>query len=434
MLECSVCRRQFDGRFKVMVPPSNEVFDSIECARQAAMARGLDAAALAPVVLPTLETAATPVGPVASTSRKGIAALAAILLVPSQAALAGGVGLAAAGTAASIYLTTRPPTQPRHSSSVTAAAPAPALPFAQRRKVSEKPAVRAPLRLAVPRPPDAAARAVVIARRARPAVKHAQAGNLVSTRSSTHSSSVSTSGGPQLISRPVPVSRTAPVSAPTPVAKPSPAPAPVPSSSPAPKPKPEPSGPPKPGPTVTVPSEPAAPTAPASDPTDPAPASNPTNPPVTPNSTDPAATSNPTDPAATSNPTDPAPASDATDQATSGGTRELASASTTATNPTPKPALVPQQAVAPPQGGRGGGGSVDGGAGGGEPCHGDDGRPGDGWGDDNHEHSGPPGHSSDQGDKDRHDDHSDHDDHGDHRGRGDHDDHGDHGGGHGKGH
>jgi len=51
MLECSVCRQPFNGRFKVMVPPSNEAFDSIECARQAAMLRGLDAAALTPVVL-----------------------------------------------------------------------------------------------------------------------------------------------------------------------------------------------------------------------------------------------------------------------------------------------------------------------------------------------------------------------------------------------
>src|SRR5262245_3435461 len=112
MLECSICRRQFDGRFKVMIAPANEAFDSLECARQAAMLRGLAAAALTPVVLPALTV--EPLEPIgaASAPRKGIAALAALLLVPSQAALAGGVGLAAAGTAASIYLTTRPPVQP----------------------------------------------------------------------------------------------------------------------------------------------------------------------------------------------------------------------------------------------------------------------------------------------------------------------------------
>src|SRR4029079_9277331 len=99
-------RRPFDGRFKVMVPPSNEAFDSIECARQAAMLRGVDAAALTRVVLPTLtaEPSVSPVGPNPATPRKGMAALAAMLLVPSQAALAGGVRLAAHRATAAIYL------------------------------------------------------------------------------------------------------------------------------------------------------------------------------------------------------------------------------------------------------------------------------------------------------------------------------------------
>jgi hypothetical protein len=46
-------------------------------------------------------------------------------------------------------------------------------------------------------------------------------------------------------------------------------------------------------------------------------------------------------------------------------------------------------------------------------------RPGHGWGDGNHDHTGPPG----QG----HDDHDGHGGHGDHGGRGDDGDHGDHG-------
>ena len=133
MLECSICRRSFDGRFKVMVPPSNEAFDSIECARQAAMLRGLDAAALTPVILPTLavEPWESPVGPIPATPRKGLAALAAMLLVPSQAALAGGVGLATAGSAAAIYLAARPAIQPSHSDSVVTAMPAPKAPSSQ---------------------------------------------------------------------------------------------------------------------------------------------------------------------------------------------------------------------------------------------------------------------------------------------------------------
>ena len=57
MLECSICRRRYDDRFRVFVPPHHESFDTIECARRAAAAWGADKAPAPPVVLPTIEFA-----------------------------------------------------------------------------------------------------------------------------------------------------------------------------------------------------------------------------------------------------------------------------------------------------------------------------------------------------------------------------------------
>ena len=257
MLECSICRRPFDGRFKVMVPPSNEAFDSIECARQAAMLRGLDAAALTPVVLPTLavEPWESPVGSIPATPRKGVVALAAMLLVPSQAALAGGVGLATAGSAAAIYLAARPAIQPSHSDSVVTAMPAPKAPSSKPSTPAARPAARPPLRLAATRPPDARARKLVVGRRSRPPAGYAVVRNVVHTRGSTSGSSYATSTNTQLVSRTIPA-RTAPASKPTPVAKAVPTSGltqpPTQSSTPTSMPKPRPK--PKPRPHVTLPS------------------------------------------------------------------------------------------------------------------------------------------------------------------------------------
>ena len=113
MPECPICRREYDDRFSVFVPPHPEGFDSIECAQRAASIWGT--AEVAPVVLPMVEVVPPPPAaeavPVAAVPRRRLAALAALALVPSQAALAGGVGLAAAGTAASIYIAARPVVQ-----------------------------------------------------------------------------------------------------------------------------------------------------------------------------------------------------------------------------------------------------------------------------------------------------------------------------------
>jgi len=275
MPECSVCRRPFDGRFKVMVPPSNEAFDSIECARQAALLRGLDAAALTPVVLPTLtaEPWASPVGPNPATPRKGMAALAAMLLVPSQAALAGGVGLAAAGSTAAIYLAARPAIQPSHSDAVVTAMPAPKAPVSKPSTPAARPAARAPVRLATTRPPDVRARKLVVGRRSRPSAGYAVVRNVVPTGRSTPGSSYSTSTNTQLVSRTIPVRGTAPASKPPPVAKTVPtsgiAQPPEQRSTPTsiPKPRPKPT---KPRPHVTLPSPSASSSGATSKPSNPA--------------------------------------------------------------------------------------------------------------------------------------------------------------------
>ena len=54
MPECSICRRSYDERFQVFVPPHPEAFDRIECARRAARIWGVDSAAAVPVLLPTI--------------------------------------------------------------------------------------------------------------------------------------------------------------------------------------------------------------------------------------------------------------------------------------------------------------------------------------------------------------------------------------------
>jgi hypothetical protein len=263
MLECSICRRPFDGRFKVMVPPSNEAFDSIECARQAATLRGLDAAALTPIVLPTLavEPWTSPVGPAPAAPRKGMAALAAMLLVPSQAALAGGVGLATAGSAAAIYLAARPTIQPSHSRSA-AAMPAPRAPISKAVAPTAKPAARPPLRLTTTRPPDIRPRKLIVGHRAQPSAGYAVVRNVVPTRRSTPGSSYSTSTNTQFVSRTIPARGATPPPGPAPVTKVVPdtglAQPPTQRSTPTPVPKPR--SKPKPRPQVTLPS-PAAPAA-----------------------------------------------------------------------------------------------------------------------------------------------------------------------------
>ena len=120
MPECSICRRSYDEGFQVFIPPHPEPFDRIECARRAARIFGVGSAGAVPVLLPTIPAvgagallrrpaamAAAPVVP-----RRAVAALAALAIAPGQVALTAGVGLFAAGSAASVYLVARPAGKP----------------------------------------------------------------------------------------------------------------------------------------------------------------------------------------------------------------------------------------------------------------------------------------------------------------------------------
>jgi len=117
MPECSICRRSYDERFQVFIPPHPESFDRVECARQAARIWGLEPVAAVPVLLPTIVAVGAGAGlhkPLAAATappvapRRAVAALAALAIAPGQVALTAGVGLFAAGSAASVYLAARP--------------------------------------------------------------------------------------------------------------------------------------------------------------------------------------------------------------------------------------------------------------------------------------------------------------------------------------
>jgi hypothetical protein len=107
--ECPICRQSYDGRFQVFVPPHDDAFDTVACARRAAEVRGWDTGAPVPIILPTIDSVHSRSEATTSVARRRrVAALAGFDLASGQAALATGVGLLAAGTAASIYLWARP--------------------------------------------------------------------------------------------------------------------------------------------------------------------------------------------------------------------------------------------------------------------------------------------------------------------------------------
>jgi hypothetical protein len=121
VLECPVCRRPYDGRIQIFVPPHQETFDSVACARRAAETWGWVTAAPVPVIEAVVARAQTPVA--STTRRRGIAALAALVLGPGHRALATGICLLAAGTAASIYLLVGTQSETAHVSAVAAGVP-----------------------------------------------------------------------------------------------------------------------------------------------------------------------------------------------------------------------------------------------------------------------------------------------------------------------
>lgn len=143
--ECPICRQSYDGQFQVFVPPHNEAFDTVACARRAAEVRDWDKTAPVPVILPMIESVyARSEAPVATVARRRrVAALAGFDLAHGQAALATGVGLLAAGTAASIYLWARPgATTP--ASQIAAGAPTTRQIIPTPRQINGQPLVEAP--------------------------------------------------------------------------------------------------------------------------------------------------------------------------------------------------------------------------------------------------------------------------------------------------
>ena len=276
MLECSVCKRLFDGRFSVFVPLHTEPFDRIECARRAAAAWGAEER-LAPIVLPTIEAFRPRSEPLPALvgPRLSLAALAVFALVPGQAALAGGAALLAGGTAASVYLAAKP--------SPGAAASKPTVrvesPSASRGTSPQAPAtavVTGPLGAHVRERPAGPERAL--------APRRAGRGTVARHASIAVARDEGVAGLPQ---RTVPGEEAAPLrpaqsstelQAATPTAEPKPEPKPErePKATPKPKPrdKPKPADTPKPThraelqPTSTDPPKPKHPATPKSKPTD----------------------------------------------------------------------------------------------------------------------------------------------------------------------
>ena len=226
MLECSICRRPFDGRFKVMVPPSHEAFDSIECA-------------------PSGGDAPRPGRGGAGTRRPADAGRRAV----------GEPGRADPGDSAkrpggarsdvcwcrarrrSQAVSAWPQPDPRQRSTSlpdrrfsprtrTPSSPPCRLRRRRPRRPSTpatRPAARAPLPLAAKRPPDVRARKLVVGRRSRPLAGYAVTRNVVHTGRSTHGVLRSTStndaassrgrfrlAGPPRSRKPTPVAKVVP--------------------------------------------------------------------------------------------------------------------------------------------------------------------------------------------------------------------------------
>ena len=344
MLECSICRRLYDDRFKVFVPPNPEPFDTIECARRASRASGPDASVQMPVVLPSIE----PVSPrpeprlTPTVPRRSIAALAALVLTPGQVALASGAGLFAAGTAASIYLAASEPTT-THSPSVAVGLPGTNPAGTGRGPASGSPQATQPPQPAVTRPPGAKAKTVEQGKRTRTGAEQTLLPNGSGGTSPVHDATSQLASQPVTTKQSVNTSSDAPAAAAAPAAKPSKKPKPAPETAKPSKPKP--------------------------NPTPPAPAPEPTG-------------------GDTSVTTAPATVSTTSPGKPSGSKPK----------PNDEPPPPPPVTTPPPN-----------------PPDGDDTRPGNGCGDRNHDHTGPPG---------KDDDHEHGDDHGggddDHRGDGGH--------------
>jgi hypothetical protein len=408
MPECPICRREYDDRFSVFVPPHPEGFDSIECAQRAAAIWA--ATEPAPIILPTIEVVAASAAPeearpASAAPRRGLAALAALALIPGQAALAAGVGLAAAGTAASVYLAAKPVLQPSHPTSVAVGT----APEAKTEPSSESGAPAAPAApstkplggqtegaTTIDRPEKKPAPSSAVTTRPKRKVHIVVVPKTHAVRVVHHPSLSSTAD--EFISRSVPIRHVHPSTS-------APAPRPQPKAGPKPHPKPK----PEPAPTKPRPHpKPPAPEEPKPTPT-------PSTPPA-PEEAKPVTATR-----VVASVDSPPPKKKKTKKSQS------SPPPTTTPSPAPPPQGQPAQPDQPDQPG--------------EPCDDDDAntRPGNGYGDDNHEHTGPPGHDHHEGGDSSQYGNGQGDDHGngqvDDHGNGHGDDHGNgHGDDHGNGH
>jgi hypothetical protein len=373
MLECPICRQSYEGRFQVFVPPHHESFDTVACARRAAEAWGWDKAPPIPVILPTIEALRerSEQPQVASRGRRrGVAALAGLEFASGQAALATGVGLLAAGAAASIYLGFRPG---ESAPPLPVAAGAPNTP----QTVGPPPAAIPPAATGSPKARPLSPRVRPLSPRARPPARAPSPSKFVAFVDNGRSADV-TSG--QTAETVVAESPSAPAAIP-------PAESAGGATNHAPKPKPKPTTPKAPPETSVTPTPPAPPAPP------PAPSPSPVNP----TGVTEAGSGGGGGVTATGNPSPKPPPSQKPPPEKPPPEKPPPEQPPPPQNPPPQ---VPPPQAPPPQttpSGQSGHGDDD--------CdddeheqeggeHGRPGgtRPGNGWGDENHDHTGPPGH------------------------------------------
>jgi hypothetical protein len=384
MLECPICRRSYEGRFQVFVPPHHESFDTVECARRAAEAWGWDKAAPVPVILPTIEAvrARSETQVASAARRRGVAAFAGLELASSQAALATGVGLLAAGAAASIYLGFRPgetaPPLP-----LAAGAPNTPQTIGPRPAATRPAATGSPLtRTGSPLTRTGSPLTRTVSPRTRPAAPAVSRAKLVAFTDTGRSVGTASGNTAEAILASSPSSAALSTSpAESPVGSPTPAPKP--------KPKPKPSTPKAPPATSVTPQPPAPPSPPPA----------PLAPPVNPAGLAEAASGGGGGISAAGNPSPQAPPPAKPPPQSPPPQPPPAEKPPPQTPPpqTPPPQTPPPQTppsrTTPPSDQSGPGDEDD-------DEHGDQcgdreqpsgTRPGNGWGDENHDHTGPPG-------------------------------------------
>jgi hypothetical protein len=127
--DCPVCRRSFDARFSVFVPPHAEPFDTVECARSAANTAstgvGSGTPPGAPLILPTIEVLTSLRGQAKAVGARAPVAAGLRERAPVPLAVAAGLTLVVVGSASSLYLWSGLPQSGLHATRTTAPLTAP---------------------------------------------------------------------------------------------------------------------------------------------------------------------------------------------------------------------------------------------------------------------------------------------------------------------